>query len=318
MRKIISIFFMLVLFTSCPVEAYDYVNLFLKRDRDAPKLVDYIFKENRICILTFDESVEISDASMEERVVYRSGNKIRMQSLTLSKALDEGEKGTLFLSAEDKAGNTSRFALPLTGINQNQAPLLITEISVKGTKESPDRIELTAIESGSTSGYSIMDGIIGYEKHSYALPDIMLNKNDIIVIYWDRCEALPSTLIRDMEKTYYLYAESEETLIGTNGSIVLYSHTNGKGEVEDAVLYNTSDAENNNGYGNEESEKSAEYLISIDEWSGESAKSDQITSSRVLARYYPYQDSDTSSDFYITAARNSTFGYPNTNVIYEP
>ena len=80
--------------------------------------------------------------------------------------------------------------------------------------------------------------------------------------------------------------------------------TNGKGEVEDAVLYNTSDAENNNGYGNEESEKSAEYLISIDEWSGESAKSDQITSSRVLARYYPYQDSDTSSDFYITAARN--------------
>lgn len=318
MKKILSLLLIALLLTSCPAESYGYVNLFLERDRKAPRLLDYDLKENRICILTFDETVSITDARMDGCTVYRSGSMTRMAMLTLSREIQPGKAETLFFSAEDKAGNTSRFALKLVGINLTQAPLIITEVSMKGTSQAPDRIELTATGSGSTGGYAVLDGIIGYENHAFHLPDIMMNKNDIIVIYWDKCDALPPTLIRDMEKTYYLFAESDETLIGTNGGVILYSHTNGKGKVEDAFLYNTSDATNNNGYGNEASEESVRYLSSIGEWSGETFRSDYVTSSRVAARYYPYQDTDSASDFYVTAPRMSTFGYPNTNVIYEP
>ena len=309
---------MAALLTSCPAETTDFINLFLNKDRVAPKLVEYDFLDNELCVLTFDERVEITDASCDGKKVYYSSSKARMVNLTLSEPLKAGEGITLFFSVMDSSENSSRFALKLTGINLNQAEMLITEISVKGTKENPDRIELTATEPGSSLGYVIQDGIIGYEKHAYHLPDIELRKNDIIVIYWDRCESLPSTLYRDGEKTYYLYAKSTETLIGTNGAIVLYNHTNGNGKIEDALLYNTRDAENNDGYGNLASEMSAKYLIEIGQWSGETFKSDQITSSRVAARYYPYEDNNCDSDFYITAARNSTFGYPNTNIIYEP
>ncbi len=303
--------------TSCPIESNDLVNAITSKDRTPPTLTDYTFTENKILIVTFDETVRITDATMEDNYVYRPSAEAKLLELRFSTELEAGIEKTLYFSAEDTAGNTSRYAIKLTGINLNQASLLITEVSMKGTESSPDRIELTAITHGSTLGYAIQDAVIGEEDFRYYLPDIYLYKNDIIVIYWDRCSSLPSTLVRDQEKTYYLFAESDTTLTSNNGAVVLYNHTNGKGKVQDAFLYNASDAKNNNGYGNSKSENSANYLISIEEWNGETFKSDLVTSSRVAARLYPYEDTNTESDFYITAARNSTFGYPNSNVIYE-
>lgn len=307
-----------VLLSSCPAESNDIINLLLKRDRKSPTLTSYELLENRICMLSFDEIVTVTDARLDEESLIRPYRKSKSVWIEFSSPLLPGVEKKLFLTAEDDAGNTSRFALRLTGVNLRQAELLITEVSMKGTESSPDRIELTAMSSGSTLGYAIQDGIIGHERYRYILPEIELRKNDIIVIYWDRCESLPSTLIRDTEKTYYLYAESPETLIGTNGLVVLYNHTNGKGKVEDAFLYNTSDATNNNGYGNSISEESAKYLMEIGEWSGKTFLSDGVTSSRTASRYFPYEDTNTKDDFYIAASRKSTFGYPNTNIIYEP
>lgn len=318
MRKTVLLLLIIIILCSCPAENTDFVNLFLNKDRDAPTMLDYELRENRICFITFDENVTITDAHLNGENVFRPSKETRMVQLDFSSEIKPGEEKTLFLTAEDKAGNTSRYAIRLTGVNLRQADLLITEVSMKGTATSPDRIELTATEGGSVLGYAVLDGIIGHENHRYYLPEIHLNRNDIIVIYWDRCESLPATLIRDTERTYYLYAESKETLIGTNGAVILYNHTNGKGEIEDSLLYNTSDASNNNGYGNTTSEESAKHLKNIEQWFGNTFRSDQVTSSRVVARYYPYEDTNTASDFHVTAARNSTFGYPNTNVIYEP
>ncbi len=318
MKRISAGLAIMIMLSSCPVESYDFVNLLALRDRTPPTLSGYTLMENRMVSLKFDEIVSIREALLENEDVSRPSKEASSLTLQFRSALEAGEEKTLFLTCEDRSGNTSRYAIKLTGINLNQADLLITEVSVKGTEASPDRIELTATKSGSVLGYALLDGIIGYEKHRYFLPDLYLYRNDIIVIYWDRCQSLPETLQRDSERTYYLFAESPETLISTNGAIVLYNHTNGKGKVEDALLYNSSDAENSNGYGNKASEESAKYLMSIEEWSGKSFSSDQITSSRVAARYYPYDDSNSKDDFYTTAARNSTFGYPNTNVIYEP
>ena len=58
--------------------------------------------------------------------------------------------------------------------------------------------------------------------------------------------------------------------------------------------------------------------MEIGEWSGKTFLSDGVTSSRTASRYFPYEDTNTRDDFYIAASRKSTFGYPNTNIIYEP
>lgn len=318
MRRLFLFILIIVLLPSCPIENDEFIDALFNKDRIPPVLNDYELIENRICHLKFSENVMITEAKIADMNVNAPSSYLKSLNLEFDKPIESGKEETLFITAEDKSGNTSRYALRLSGINLNQAELLITELSVKGTEQSPDRIELTCTKSGSLLGYALTDAILGYESFRYYMPDIYLYKNDIIVIYWDRCDSLENTLFRDSEKTYYLFAKAPETLISTNGSVVLYNHTNGKGKIEDAVLYNSSDAVNNNGYGNKKSEESAKYIISIEQWNGESVKSDQITSSRTLARYYPYEDSNSADDFYITKARNSTFGYPNTNVKYEP
>ena len=153
MRKLLLIL-LSVLLTSCPAESNDIINLLLKRDRKSPTLTSYELLENRICMLSFDEIVTVTDARLDEESIIRPYRKSKSIWIEFSSPLLPGVEKKLFLTAEDDAGNTSRFALRLTGVNLRQAELLITEVSMKGTESSPDRIELTAMSSGSIRSIS--------------------------------------------------------------------------------------------------------------------------------------------------------------------
>ena len=57
-------------------------------------------------------------------------------------------------------------------------------------------------------------------------------------------------------------------------------------------------------------------LIKEGEWTSEPISSLDVTSSRVIARYPGGIDSNSADDFFITAARKSTFGEPNQFIPY--
>ncbi len=280
-------------------------------------LLDFKLYSNRLVSIGFDEQVVLLEVLLDNSKLVHDKTYSRLQNIDLQIKLDAGVEKRLSFTVANNQGNTARFSIPVVGINMNQANALITELSTKGTAASPDRIELHITKDGNTAGLCLSDAIIGMEDHRFHLPDLKVKKNDIIVISWDR--EMPGgerTEKNGMYNTFFINAGSEKTLSGSNGVVILFSHINGDGLIMDALPYNSSSASLSDGYGNEKSRVSAERLISDGLWEGETVNSDEVTASRVIARYWPYQDTNTKDDFYITAARNSTFGNRNTNVIH--
>ena len=309
---------MAFLFISCPAESYEMHNLF-SSDRKSPKLLDFKLYSNQLVSISFDEPVIMLEVLFDNVKLVHDRTYSRLQNIDLQTKLEAGNEKRLSFTVENHQGNTARFSVPIVGINLKQAKALITEISTKGTDASPDRIELHITKDGTTGGLCLSDAVIGMEDHRFHLPDLKVKKNDIIVISWDK--EVPGgerTEKNGMYNTFFMNAGSEKTLSGSNGVVILFSHINGEGLIMDALPYNSSSASLSAGYGNEKSRISVERLISDDLWQGDTVNSDEVTTSRVIARYWPYQDTNTKDDFYITAARNSTFGERNTNEVYVP
>lgn len=307
-----------LLLVSCPSETFDLHNL-VATDRKTPVMVGFKLYANRIASVDFDEPVVLLEAISGDRRLRCGKNLSRLQNIDLERVLEAGIEERLSFTVENAQGNTSRFSIPVTGINLDQAHALITELGTKGTKTSPDRIELHITKDGSTAGLCVADAIIGLDDHRFHLPDLDVKKNDIIVISWDHGTPGGTRIEQDgLYRIYHLDAGSGRTLQGNNGVVILYSHINGGGKIMDALPYNSRDAVMSDGFGNEKSRLSVLRLLEDGQWEGGTVESDEVTTSRVIARYWPYQDSNTKDDFYITAARNSTFGRRNTNVIYNP
>ena len=219
------------------------------------------------------------------------------------------------MTAEDLAGNTSRASFALTGPNDDIPLTLINEVSIKGTAASPDRIELLILEEGNTAGMTVKDGSREHYDHEWILPELDVISGDIILLYWDTDISGNAVEKRDENFTYSFSAGSDTTLSGTNGAIALY--TSPEGEILDGIIYTTGTSELCNGYGNTKTEEAAFMLIKEGEWTSEPISSLDVTSSRVIARYPGGIDSNSADDFFITAARKSTFGEPNQFIPYE-
>lgn len=309
MKKIlfVSILYLFIL-SSCSNRDVIIENLLKGEDRTCAEILEYGLVDNSSFSIRFSEKVIIKEVSYNGRKkkVQIIGDSV---TLTLPFTLDMGEKYTLALTYSKNGGNTTRSFFTLYGKNPDKAGLIINEVSTDGSRTNPDRIELLVTKRGNTGGMMITDD----EKTTgVVLPDMYVNKNDIIVIYWDT-KSGKNTVIRDYEKnlyTYYIDGGMKSTLISTTGALLLYDEVGGK--VIDALLYSDF---------TEASMKKEDFLSLLafleeeGEWDGDPVSSIHVTSSRVLARLPGGIDTDSADDWFTTAARCSSFGEPNT---YSP
>ncbi|MDY5932324.1 MAG: hypothetical protein SPJ34_09900 [Candidatus Ornithospirochaeta sp.] len=299
MAALSIIFLLIALLSSCPSGDARLYDTFLGLEKSLPKLTSYELRGNMSVLLSFDRPVEaksIKALGLEYTASFR-GEKI---SIPLPRRLKRGEDAGFSLIAEDEWGNTSHFILPVFGKNDEIPTMLINELSIKGTKESPDRIELLALDRGNIAGMVVTDG-----KHSYTLPDIDVGTGDIILIYWNTKAPENLSFSRHPYSTHVLDASSPSTLSGTSGTLVLYRDHDGK--IEDALIY----ADGEEGIKSEETEQRAKEIEDEGEWDGGYLDSRNVTASRVFARYPALFDRNIKEDFFITKARASTFGYVN-------
>ena len=314
MKALYLFFAASLLLSSCPDRGGRIYDSFQGKDRTPPKVIDYELLSSEKFRIAYDEEVALIDMELNGRTF---GSLLEGSVFTIGfpEPLERGESAVLSITAEDLAGNTSRSSFPITGPNDEIPRSLINEISIKGTAASPDRIEILITEDGNTAGMTIKDGDRSNYSHSFSLPDLEVRNGDIILIYWDT--DIKGSGIQE-EDGYFIYsftAESETTLSGTNGAIVLLSDP--EGEIIDGIIYTTGESELCNGYGNTKTEDAAFMLIQEGEWTSEPISSVDVTASRVIARYPGGIDSNAADDFFITAARASTFGAPNEFIPYE-
>ncbi len=314
MKALYLVFITVFILSSCPGRGGRIYDSFQGRDRIPPKVISYDLVSSGEFRLVYDESVALIDMELNGE---KFGNMIEgtIFMITFPEPLKRGESAVLSVTAEDLAGNTARASFALTGPNDDIPITLINEVSIKGTSASPDRIELLILEDGNTAGMTVKDGSREHYDHEWILPELDVISGDIILIYWDADITGNAVEKRDENFTYSFSAGSDTTLSGTNGAIAVYTSPSGK--ILDGLIYTTGTSELCNGYGNTKTVEAAFMLIKEGEWTSEPISSLDVTSSRVIARYPGGIDSNSADDFFITAARKSTFGEPNQFIPYE-
>ncbi len=305
------IFFTLILIlfsaVSCSNKALNIENLLINEDKRHAQILSYSLVDNNSFDISFSERVEIKEVSYngEREKTHIVGKEI---SLPLPYVLERGEKYTLALTFSKNGGNTFRAYFTLYGKNTNKAVLLINEVSVDGNASNPDRVELLVIKDGNTGGMMVTDEL---ENAKVVLPAIDVARDDIIVIYWDS-KSKKDTLTRGVNSTYYVDGGVQTTLISTTGAVLLYDEVGGT--IIDALPYSDFTEAS---LKKEKFISLLAYLIEIGEWEGEAVPSDKVTASRVLSRLPGGWDTNSAEDWFTTAAKASSFGYPNAEIRYE-
>lgn len=300
---ILILFLSLFTLSSCSVVKDEITDLLSPLDKTLPYITEYEMKNNSALKISFSETVMLEEVIIngETKDNKRVG---KVFSLDFGFTLKRGEKMTLALTFSKNNKNTARAFLTLYGKNDNIPSFVINEVSIKGTKNSPDRIELLVTKEGDSAGVVLTDNNSGDD---YILPSLPLNKGDIVVIYWKDKREKEKEERDGIKTTYYLEASMSSTLSGTTGAVIVKDEKNGK--IMDALLYHDGSALS----GKEEELFTA--LKDDGNWSGEYVSSLAVTSSRVLARLPGAIDTDSSDDWFTTEARKSSFGYENT---YSP
>ena len=302
-----------IILSSCPYGSIRTFDVFYGKDKEMPELLSYELVDNSSMRLVYSEDVFLVDINLDgESLDYELHGTLF--SIPLQRELNRGETARFSVTAEDEAGNTARASIEIVGKNLKIPEAVINEVSIKGTSESPDRIEILFLEAGSSAGMVITDGLPGEEKHRYILPDIEVMEDDLILIYWDHESESYDPIFDNGRTGYILFADSPETLSGTNGALLLYDELDG--EIADGIIYTTGESELSEGYGNNRTMNAAKMLQRLGEWEGEPISSVPVTSSRVIARLPGGQDTNSAADFFITEARKSTFGKINQYLPY--
>ncbi len=303
-----------LILASCPVRGIRTYDAFYGKDKSMPEVLKHEMRDNAYLRIIFSEDVTLTDIEFNGRKLdYSMYGTIF--SIPFPKTLQRGESAIISITAEDNAGNTTKASLKLIGKNTDIPLALINELSIKGTADSPDRVEILFLENGSSAGMIVSDGLSGEENHSVILPDIAVKKGDTIVIYWDHEAESPDPVLSNGRTGYIINGESRTTLSGTNGAVLLYDETDG--DIMDGIIYTTGESELADGYGNNRTRNAAMTLMKLGLWEGDAVSSILVTSSRVIARLPGAQDTNTAADFFITAARKSTFGKTNEYFPYE-
>lgn len=314
MKNVFLILLALSFLALCCKHSPDLLDTMTEDNTSIAIVLDHKLINNKLVTVIFNETVEIIDVEFNRQKL-NYNNIASTFSITLPYSLGRGEHATLSITARKMNGNTTRASFILIGENHDIPLMVINELSIAGTKQNPDRIELAILEDGNIAGVTISNKYKTPMAHNYTLPDLDVHKGDYIVIYWDRKPDKKQEKRANGKMTYYFCASSTSTLTATKGVVVLLENMHGK--LIDAVIYNDDFSESNMGFGNDVLEKQAKLIIDNGHWTYAAIDSSNVTASRVLARIPEHIDTNSADDWFTTIARGSTFGDDNIHNPYE-
>ena len=236
----------------------------------------------------------------------------------------------------DERGNGLGMTARFHGHNGDVPALLITELTTRGTRTRPDRIELVALSAGDLGGVTLYDGTPGNHRHRLVFPSIPVEPGDFLVVHCvstgdpaevdETASKAGSGHPQASEDAYDLWLPEGQGLSGNNGVVSLYSRPDG--ELMDGVIYSdrTSDSdERYRGFGTRRMLERVDELVAAGGWqvAGEMARpedavdSNDTTSTRSIARGSGHADTDSRADWHITPTRGATFGGLNTDEVFS-
>ncbi len=257
--------------------------------------------------------------------------------IELKHPLDPGAEYHVSGTVRDVAGNSLKFITKLYGFNPDVPELLLNELTLRGSGNHPDCVEIETRSAGNLAGVTIYEGTPGSWDHRLVFPSVPVEKGEYIVVHF-KPEGIEEEIdeISDITASGGLdasdtgrdfWVEDGTGLSGNNGVITLCRTANGK--ILDGVLYSnrTSDSdERYSGFGTKKVLERAVALFESGEWEAEwtsirpedAINPEGSTSTRSICRKPGGEDTNSAADWYIVPTRGATFGSPNTTDVYVP
>ena len=303
--SLIIILFLLSSF-SCSEKGAAVENVLSTVDRRPAQILSYSLGDNKTFLIRFSERVLITQVVYDgtKRKTNLAGDTF---SIPLERELGMGEKYTLAITFEKNGGNTGRAYFTLYGRNDRKASLLINEVSMRGDKTNPDRIELLVTKNGNTGGFILTDEV---GTAAVVLPPLEVRRGDIIVVYWETRSGKTTVSRSETLCTYYIDGEADHTLISTTGAVLLYDENGG--DIVDAILYSDFTSASTS---KEKYNAAAALLSENGGWEGPAVDSTDVRTTRVLARMPGGVDTNSADDWFVTAVKKATWGEEN---VYAP
>ena len=236
----------------------------------------------------------------------------------------------------DERGNGLGMTARFYGHNGDVPGLIITELTTRGSRTRPDRIELVALSAGDLGGVTLYDGTPGNHRHRLVFPAITVNPGDFIVVHCtstgeptevnETASKAESSHPQASEDAYDLWLPEGAGLSGNNGVVSLYGRPDG--DLLDGVIYSDRTSESDDryrGFGTRRMMERVDELVAAGGWqvAGELARpedavdANDTTSTRSIARASDHADTDSRADWHITPTRGATFGGPNTDEVFS-
>ncbi len=289
--------------------------------------------------ITFDEPAELTPG--KTRIVpalavegaASSGSSVILRG----EPQTPGARYSLEAEARDGHGNTASFAAEFYGYNGRVPPLLINEITPRGSGSHPDAVELKCLGAGSLGGVVLYLGSPGNHDGRYVFPPLEVTSGAFIVLHLK-----PSGDPSEVDETsdpaasggydaspaaYDFWMRDGPGLPGNNGALSVCDRPGG--ECVDAVLWSNRTSQSDEqygGFGSEQMQIRAEELAACGAWRAAGARitpEDAVspegsTGTRSLCRSSDSCDSNRSDDWHIVPTRKASFGAENSDEVYAP
>ena len=235
----------------------------------------------------------------------------------------------------DERGNGLGMAARFYGHNGDVPSLIITELTTRGSRTRPDRIEMVALAAGDLGGVTLYDGTPGNFRNRLVFPSMAVEPGDFIVVHC--VSAGEPAEVNETAKTesnhpqasaeaFDLWMPDGKGLSGNNGVVSLYAQPDG--DLLDGVIYSDRTSESDEryrGFGTRRMLERVDELVAAGGWqaAGERARpedavdSNDSTSTRSMARSSDHADTDSRADWHVVPTRGATFGGRNTDEVFS-
>ena len=248
-----------------------------------------------------------------------------------------GEQYYLKGAVKDSHGNSLTFCAEFYGFNPFIPDLLINEVTTQGSSSHPDLIELYILNSGNMAGVTFYNGCSAEYDEKYVFPSMEVAEGDYIIIHAKPegiSGEITETAVKDEsggkdchDNAYDIWPSGFSGLSGNNGTLSVY--TGPGGTLIDVFLYSNRTSlsdESYRGFGSTSTMIKMDYLSDSGGWDFTGDKiapedcvdPDPSTATRSVCRSSSSSDTNSKDDWHTVPTSMSTFGYINSDDVYEP
>ncbi len=315
-------------------------------DLSPPALLSWQLTDADSVAIRFDEAVTVT---AEDYLLHNGGEPEAASAceygdspdcivVTLASIVAPGKPCMLDGRAQDEAGNSITFSVPLWGYNESPARLIINEILCQGSSTRPDWVEFRVLAGGNLAGLCCAVGSLNDYEHRYVFPNRLVESGDYVVLHLkplgnplekDELDAKDQSGGMDANTLAwdFWYRGDGGGLPGSNGAVSLALSP--MGAYEDALLYSdrtSASDEKYRGFGTAAMLARADAINAAAMWLAAGAlvapedcfRPTGTTSTRTLCRLSSGLDSDAASDWHIVPTKGATPGAVNSDEVYVP